>query len=59
MTTENGPLTEALLSIVPEITPVFGLIDSPGGSVLPAEKVRTSLVSVSVKNPDTSRGVMF
>ncbi len=50
--TTNGPLTDALLAIVPLMMPVAGLIDRPDGNPL-AENVRTSPVSGSLKLPET------
>ena len=42
MVTLKGPLADALESKVPEITPVLGLIESPGGRVPPALNVSVS-----------------
>ncbi len=46
--TENGPLTEALLAIVPLMMPFVGLIDRPAGKPL-AENVSVSVASGSEK----------
>lgn len=51
--TVYGPVTDAEWSSEPLMTPVFGLMPSPGGRP-PTENVSTSPVSTSAKWGDTS-----